>query len=87
MEQKMADAGMTPQRRIITIHELMRMSEQELDEFIANDERLLNEGIGDRSQSNTDFCGMTFEEIAEMYGCRPIDEVFDELIRKLESKL
>ena len=83
MEQKKTDGGMTPQRRIITIHELMRMSEQELDEFLENDERLLNEGIGDRSQSNTDFCGMTFEEIAEMYGDIPMDEVFDNIYKKL----
>ena len=83
MEQKMADGGMTPQRRIVTIHELMRMSEQERDEFLANDERLLNEGIGDRSQSNTDFCGMTIKEIAEMCGDIPMDEVFDNIYKKL----
>lgn len=46
-------------RRIITVDECMTMSEQELRAFIEEDNRMLNEGIGDINESNVDFQGMT----------------------------
>ena len=74
------------ERRIITIHECLKMTPEELHEFIVNDEKLLNEGIGDRSQSNIDFCGLTIKDIAEQCGDVPADEVFNKLYARFGGK-
>ena len=71
------------ERKIITIHECLRMSEQELNDFIDNDKKLLSEGIGNRNQSNVDFCGLTIKDIAEKCGDTPMNEVFNNLFAKL----
>ena len=42
-------------RRIITIDECMTMTERELYDFIEEDTKMLNEGIGDINESNIDF--------------------------------
>ena len=71
------------ERSIITIDECMSMSQEELKEFLENDEKLLSQGIGDRNESNIDFLGMTIQDVAKKYGCIPIEEVFGELSKKL----
>ena len=71
-------------RRIITVDECMTMSEQELRAFIEEDNRMLNEGIGDINESNVDFQGMTMEEIVKKYNCIPMWEVFQRIRNKLE---
>ena len=71
-------------RRIITVDECMTMSEQELRAFIEEDNRMLNEGIGDINESNVDFQGMTMAEIVKKYNCIPMGEVFQRIRNKLE---
>ena len=71
-------------RRIITVDECMTMSEQELRAFIEEDNRMLNEGIGDINESNVDFQGMTMEEIVKKYNCIPMGEVLQRIRNKLE---
>ena len=70
-------------RRIITIDECMTMNEQELKAFIAEDTKMLNEGIGDINESNVDFQGMTIEDIVKKYNCIPMEEVFHGIRNKL----
>ena len=41
--------------RILTVDECMSISYEELSAFLEEDEKLLSEGIGERSQSNVDF--------------------------------
>lgn len=72
-------------RRIITIDECMSMTEQELKNFIEEDTRLLNEGVGDINESNVDFQGMTIEDIAQKYNCIPMEEVFQGIRNKLKG--
>lgn len=50
-------------RRIITIDECMTMTERELYDFIEEDTKMLNEGIGDINESNIDFQGMTMADV------------------------
>ena len=70
-------------RRIITIDECMTMTEWELYEFIEEDTKMLNEGIGDINESNIDFQGMTMADVAKKYNLIPMEEVF----RQIENKL
>lgn len=70
-------------RRIITIDEAMNMSTTEFLEFCENDEKLLAEGIGDVNESNTDFMGMTTEELIQKYHLIPLEEALDRLRKKL----
>lgn len=70
-------------RRIITIDEAMNMSTTEFLEFCENDEKLLAEGIGDVNESNTDFMGMTTEELIQKYHLIPLEEALDWLRKKL----
>lgn len=70
-------------RRIITIDECMAMTERELYDFIEEDTKMLNEGIGDINESNIDFQGMTMADAAKKYNLIPMEEVF----RQIENKL
>ena len=70
-------------RRIITIDECMPMTERELYDFIEEDTKMLNEGIGDINESNIDFQGMTMADVAKKYNLIPMEEVF----RQIENKL
>lgn len=70
-------------RRIITIDQAMNMSTTEFLEFCENDEKLLAEGIGDVNESNTDFMGMTAEELIQKYHLIPLEEALDRLRKKL----
>lgn len=70
-------------RRIITIDECMTMTEWELYDFIEEDTKMLNEGIGDINESNIDFQGMTMADVAKKYNLIPMEEVF----RQIENKL
>ena len=72
-------------RRILTVDECMSMSYEELSAFLEEDEKLLSEGIGDRSQPNVDFQGMTIQDIAKKYGCIPMEEAFANIMKKLGS--
>ena len=73
-------------RRIITIDECMSMTEQEFLSFVEEDEKMLCEGIGDINESNIDFQGMSILDVAQKYGCIPMDEVFTDIRRKLNGK-
>lgn len=66
-------------RPTITIDECMKMSEQELDAFIENDQQYLSEDLKNETHSNVDFQGMSVKEVAKKYGCKPIDEIFDNI--------
>lgn len=70
-------------RRIITIDECLTMTERELYDFIEEDTKMLNEGIGDINESNIDFQGMTMADVAKKYNLIPMEEVF----RQIENKL
>ena len=70
-------------RLIITIDQAMNMSTTEFLEFCENDEKLLAEGIGDVNESNTDFMGMTTEELIQKYHLIPLEEALDRLRKKL----
>lgn len=61
----------------------MNMSTTEFLEFCENDEKLLAEGIGDVNESNTDFMGMTTEELIQKYHLIPLEEALDRLRKKL----
>ena len=61
----------------------MTMTERELYEFIEEDTKMLNEGIGDINESNIDFQGMTMADVAKKYNLIPMEEVF----RQIENKL
>ena len=70
------------ERKIITIDECMSMSEYELNAFIKEDLRMLNEGIGNINESNVDFQGMATEDIVKKYNCIPMSEVFQGIKNK-----
>lgn len=72
--------------KTITIDECMSMSKKELNEFIDNDKRMLAEGLIDESQPNVDLKGMSDYEIAQKYGFKPINVVYDKIMEKI-SKL
>lgn len=72
-------------RKVITIDECMSMSEKELNEFIDNDKRMLEEGLVDENQLNIDFQGMTIKDVAKKYGCVPMDDVLNNIRNKLGS--
>ena len=74
-------------RKVITIDECMSMTEQELRNFIREDNQILNEGIGDINESNVDFQGMTTEDIVRKYNLVPLDEVFQGIKNKLEKTM
>lgn len=61
----------------------MTMTERELYDFIEEDTKMLNEGIGDINESNIDFQGMTMADVAKKYNLIPMEEVF----RQIENKL
>lgn len=61
----------------------MTMTERELYDFIEEDTKMLNEGIGDINDSNIDFQGMTMADVAKKYNLIPMEEVF----RQIENKL
>ena len=63
------------ERPMITLDELMSMSEKEINEFIDRDEQLLAEGLIDENQPNIDLMGMSGEEIAQKYGYTPMNVV------------
>ena len=71
------------ERPMITLDELMSMSEKEINEFIDRDEQLLAAGLIDENQPNIDLMGMTDEEIAKKYGYTPMNVVYDRIMRKL----
>ena len=68
---------------MITLDELMSMSEKEINEFIDRDEQLLAEGLIDENQPNIDLMGMSGEEIAQKYGYTPMNVVYDRIMQKL----
>ena len=68
---------------MITLDELMSMSEKEINEFIDRDEQLLAEGLIDENQPNIDLMGMSDEEIAQKYGYTPMNVVYDRIMQKL----
>ena len=74
-------------RKVITIDECMSMTEQELRNIIREDNKILNEGIGDINESNVDFQGMTTEDIVRKYNLVPLDEVFQGIKNKLEKTM
>ena len=74
-------------RKVITIDECMSMTEQELRNFIREDNQILNEGIGDINESTVDFQGMTTEDIVRKYNLVPLDEVFQGIKNKLEKTM
>lgn len=61
----------------------MTLTERELYDFIEEDTKMLNEGIGDINESNIDFQGMTMADVAKKYNLIPMEEVF----RQIENKL
>lgn len=71
------------ERPMITLDELMSMSEKEINEFIDRDEQLLAEGLIDENQPNIDLMGMSDEEIAQKYGYTPMNVVYDRIMQKL----
>ena len=71
------------ERPMITLDELMSMSEKEINEFIDRDEQLLAAGLIDENQPNIDLMGMTDEEIAQKYGYTPMNVVYDRIMQKL----
>ena len=71
------------ERPMITLDELMSMSEKEINEFIDRDEQLLAEGLIDENQPNIDLMGMSGEEIAQKYGYTPMNVVYDRIMQKL----
>ena len=73
-------------KKIITIDEIHTMSISQLDEFIDNSQKLIEEGIISESESNVDLMGMSPEEIRKKYGYTPMDEFFNELEQKLMSR-
>ena len=73
-------------RPMITFDELMSMSDDELTEFCKRDEQLLAEGLIDPHEPNTDFMGMTIDEIIEKYHFTPMEEVFGKLMKKLNQE-
>ena len=70
---------------MITLDELMSMSEKEINEFIDRDEQLLAEGFIDENQPNIDLMGMSGEEIAQKYGYAPMNVVYDRIMQKLNG--
>ena len=70
---------------MITLDELMSMSEKEINEFIDRDEQLLAEGLIDENQPNIDLMGMSGEEIAQKYGYAPMNVVYDRIMQKLNG--
>ncbi len=70
-------------RAVITIDECMKMSAEDLNRFIDADNQYLAEHPDESTSSNIDFCGMTITEIAEKYGCIPIDDAFENIRNKL----
>ena len=70
----------------ITIEEMRSMTTKQLDEFIDNHQRLIAEGVISETESNIDFMGMSEEEIQKKYGYTPIDEFFNEIREKLNSR-
>lgn len=70
----------------ITIDEMRSMSTIELEDFIDNHNRLIEEGIISENETNIDFIGMGEEEIRTKYGFTPIDEFFNELKQSLINK-
>ena len=75
------------ERPMITLDELMSMSEKEINEFIDRDEQLLAEGLIDENQPNIDLMGMSDEEIAQKYGYTPMNVVYDRIMQKLNRWL
>ena len=69
-------------RRIVTIDELMSMSQSEIDEYIERSNSIL-EGTNDDNESMTDLIGMSIDDIIVKYNCKPIDEVYHTIMNKL----
>ena len=57
----------------------MTLTERELYDFIEEDTKMLNEGIGDINESNIDFQGMTMADVAKKYNLIPMEEVFRQI--------
>ena len=73
-------------RQVLTIEEGLSMSTDELNNFIENDTKMLEEGLYSEDETNIDFMGMTDEEIIEKYGFVPMNEYINNWIEKLSKK-
>lgn len=73
-------------RQVLTIEEGLSMSTDELNNFIENDTKMLEEGLYSENETNIDFMGMTDEEIIERYGFVPMNEYINNWIEKLTNR-
>lgn len=70
-------------KRTITIDELLEMPISELNHLLEDTEQ--TEGESGYRHIDIDMKGMTIEEIAKRNGYRTIDEVFNDIRRKLSE--
>lgn len=73
-------------RPTITLEEFITMSIEELDAFIERDRWLIAQGLVSEDDPTVDMMGMTIEQIADKYHYYTIDEVRDNIVRKLSDR-
>lgn len=74
--------------KIITIDECMNMSSEEIHEYIVNSQNSINENNNNSTHmcAEIDLVGASASEIAEKYGCIPIDDVFNDIRNKINHR-
>ena len=70
----------------LTIDEAMTMPIEQLNKYIDQQEKLLEEGVISIDDCHVDFMGMTDEEIVKKYGLVSMDEYLVKLNKRFADK-